>query len=328
MIMVVVGHTQFVALGRPTISSFCQAPLDLSVRCLIQFICLPCVNIFILISGYFGIHPKLKGFLNLVFQVIFFSAICYAILIISGHARVTIKGIAEIFGLTSAFWFFKSYLLLYLLSPVLNSFSDNASKKQFTIVLVSFFAFQTIFGWYLHTAHFFCTGMSTISFIGLYLLGRFISIYRPHFSQYNRFCYLALFFLLVMSLLLVTMVLPHFLSVTQEKLYANLVLPLGYYSSPIVIVQVVSLFLFFSSLNFSSKRINRVASCCFAIYLLHQRSDFIPIWTSFLNNLHNTHSLFSFYSILIGIIILYLLSCYIIDSFRLLLWKRVSRNIA
>ena len=37
-----------------------------------------CVNCFVLISGYWGIKLKLRSFLNLLFQMIYWSAICVA----------------------------------------------------------------------------------------------------------------------------------------------------------------------------------------------------------------------------------------------------------
>lgn len=36
-----------------------------------------CVNIFVLISGWFGIHPSLKGLLSFLFQIAFFLIFCF-----------------------------------------------------------------------------------------------------------------------------------------------------------------------------------------------------------------------------------------------------------
>lgn len=328
MLMVVVGHTQFVALGRPSISAFNDAPLDLCVRCIIQYLCLPCVNIFILISGFFGIHPKVKGLVNLAFQVVFYSGLCYLLLLLFGRVKLSFKGVTEVFGLTNAFWFFKSYLLLYILAPVLNSFSETAGRTQFKFVLIGFFLFQTVFGWYLHTAHFFQTGMSTVSFIGLYLLGRYIFIFHPRFTEFGRNVYLIIYLLFTLVLVAFTVVLPHFLSTDQEHIYASLYLPLGYFSSPIVIIQALALFLLFASFRFTNLSINRLASCSFAIYLMHQRTEFIPIWKSFIGNLHSNYSLLTFYLLIVGIVLVYFFVCVILDRIRLSIWEKVSLRIS
>lgn len=42
------------------------------------------VNCFVLISGYFGIHPKTKSFLSLLFQILFFIAVGNLIVHIGG----------------------------------------------------------------------------------------------------------------------------------------------------------------------------------------------------------------------------------------------------
>lgn len=183
MLMVVIGHTQFVALGRPSVEAVLQDPIDLSVRCLIQYLCSPCVNIFVLISGYFSIRPSLIGASKFIFQVVFLSTFCYIILLSLGFSNLSIKGIIECVGLTGSCWFVKSYLLLYILAPVLNAYVEITERKQFRNLVIAFFLFQSVFGWYLSTAHFIETGMSTISFVGLYLLDRYIAKNKATFCM-------------------------------------------------------------------------------------------------------------------------------------------------
>ena len=66
---------------------------------------------------------------------------------------------------------------LYLFAPVINSFIENASKKQVQIFLISFYLFQTVYAWISpNGAAFFQTGYSSISFIGLYMLARYIRL--------------------------------------------------------------------------------------------------------------------------------------------------------
>ena len=44
-----------------------------------------CVNCFVLISGYFGIKLKLRSFLSLLFQMVYWSAICVAFAAVASH---------------------------------------------------------------------------------------------------------------------------------------------------------------------------------------------------------------------------------------------------
>ena len=42
------------------------------VKAYAEQLCIICVNVFVLISGWFGIRPCVKGVLSLLFQVYFF----------------------------------------------------------------------------------------------------------------------------------------------------------------------------------------------------------------------------------------------------------------
>lgn len=45
--------------------------------------------------------------------------------------------------LAKTYWFVTSYLLLYLFSPLLNSFSENAEKKELLLFIIVFYIAQT-----------------------------------------------------------------------------------------------------------------------------------------------------------------------------------------
>jgi surface polysaccharide O-acyltransferase-like enzyme len=79
--------------------------------------------------------------------------------------------------LTSKNWFIKSYIGLYILSPILNCFCEKATEKQFVIFLTGFYIFQTLYG-LLDAVTFINGGYSTFSFIGLYILAQYIKRYR------------------------------------------------------------------------------------------------------------------------------------------------------
>jgi len=176
MFLVLVVHADFWSLSGPTSLEFQTNPLNAFTRALIESASIVCVNVFVLISGWFGIKPSLKGFLNFVFQCLFFLVGIYVFMLISGQAHLSIKGLAGCLCLTSANWFIRAYVALYLLSPVLNTFVKNCLRRNYELLLISFFVFQTIYGWS-GAAQFIEQGYSAFSFIGLYLLARYIRIY-------------------------------------------------------------------------------------------------------------------------------------------------------
>ena len=97
-----------------------------------------------------------------------------------GTATLSIQGIKGCFALTNLNWFIKAYILLYILPPMLNAFVEKASQQEFKNVLIGFFLFEFIYGWlFSDSTQFIQGGYSTISFFGLYLLSRYIRIYKP-----------------------------------------------------------------------------------------------------------------------------------------------------
>lgn len=71
MFMVLIVHSNFQALGTPTSTDLLQTPTISTLRIILQSLTLVCVNIFILISGWFGIRFSYKGTLQLLFQTLF-----------------------------------------------------------------------------------------------------------------------------------------------------------------------------------------------------------------------------------------------------------------
>ena len=182
MFLVLLVHADFFSLGSPTISDIQTDTIDSFFKILFESISIVCVNVFVLISGWFGIKPSYKGILNFLFQCIFFLTGLYIITNIIGVNTLSLKGLAGCVFATKLNWFIKAYLLLYIISPVLNHFVNNTSQKEFKYILVGFFLFTCTYGW-IGAAEFMMQGYSTISFIGLYLLARYIRIYSPAWSK-------------------------------------------------------------------------------------------------------------------------------------------------
>lgn len=182
MFLVLLVHADFFSLGSPTISDIQTDTIDSFFQILFESISIVCVNVFVLISGWFGIKPSYKGILNFLFQCIFFLTGLYIITNIIGVNTISLKGLAGCVFATKLNWFIKAYLLLYIISPVLNHFVNNTSQKEFKYILVGFFLFTCTYGW-IGAADFMMQGYSTISFIGLYLLARYIRMYSPEWSK-------------------------------------------------------------------------------------------------------------------------------------------------
>lgn len=175
MLLVLIVHADFWALEGPKTGDFVLSPANAWTRTIIESIAIVCVNVFVLISGWFGIKFSARGLSNFIFQCAYFLFGIYIFLLITGQVQLSLKGIAGCLCLTKANWFIRAYVGLYILAPVLNAFIECATKTLYRNVLILFFLFQTIYGCS-NAAAFIEGGYSTFSFIGLYLLARYVKI--------------------------------------------------------------------------------------------------------------------------------------------------------
>lgn len=191
MFLVLTVHADFLSLGAPTHDDLLLHPVNAGTRLVIQALSIVCVNVFVLISGWFSIKPSLRGLSNYIFQCLFFFVGIYISMTLCGKAAFTPGSFFCTATLINSNWFVISYLGLYLLAPILNAFAESAMRKQFIIVLTGFFAFQTFYGWLGHgAAAFFGAGYSTTSFLGLYLLARYARLYGPRWSNRPPFIFI------------------------------------------------------------------------------------------------------------------------------------------
>lgn len=257
--LVLIVHADFFTLGEPSIAELQLSPLPSYTRYFIESLSIVCVNIFILISGWFGIHSSVKGLMKFIFQCSFFLIGIYIGCILLGFSKLSLKGIAGCLGLLKWNWFLKAYVGLYLLAPVLNSFLQTVSQKMVLTFLILFYIFQTIYGWS-GAAIYFEQGYSTMSFIGLYILARYFNLYCNFNNIPSRF----FFYLYLVSCCLNTA-----LAIICNK-WVPYNLDIYSYISPLVILSSISLFFTFVNMNIPcNKYINWISSSSFAMFLLH-----------------------------------------------------------
>lgn len=138
------------------------------------------VPLFVLISGYFSIHPKVRSLLNLFTCLAFFYLGTYLLNCwITGdavfqHHRV----LRSLLAFSHENWFIQCYLFLMLLSPVLNAFVEKVSEKAFLTYILIFMACAFYFGCVHDSTYFYFNGgYSVTTFIMIYLVGRYLRLY-------------------------------------------------------------------------------------------------------------------------------------------------------
>ena len=316
MFLVLVVHADFFALGAPNKEDVITEPLSSFGRYFFESISIICVNLFVLISGWFGIKFTYKGISNFIFQCLFFLISIYLVCLLTGISELSIKGIAGCFALLRWNWFIKAYLCLYIIAPILNSYIEKVSRKEFWNLIIIFFLFQTIYGWAFKAAEFFVNGYSTISFIGLYLLARYTNIHKPKYSLFK-----AKYDILIFGIISVILTLIPFIQIYIGKT----IFPFDVFSyiNPLVIISALYFLLYFSKQKIKSKIINKIAISCFAVFLLHTNPNlctqyFVPS----VKYLYEIYSGITFLAITFGYLIAIFVVAILIDQIRLHIWNK------
>ena len=228
----------------------------------IQAFTCTCVNMFLLISGYFGLKFKWKSILNIYLLLISVTIPFYLISCFLGESFSISQLLRRFMAISRSGYFVECYLLLMFFSPVFNSFIEKMGKEMIAWVLV-FWLIEVYFEFLLNDEDLgFKRGYSIIHFILIYMIGRTLFLYKDSLLQISSYKYICLYILFTLTIL---------------ALYMGLDMPYAYsYSSPFNILATCSFFMLFAKQTFYNHWINWIASSTFAVYIIHVNK---PIFT-------------------------------------------------
>lgn len=201
------------------------------------------VNLFILITGYFGIHFKWKSLLNLLLIVITYKIVNEAFVVTFLQQPPKPGGLLK-FG----YWFVTVYFELYLIAPMLNRLLKSTPNRTLWAYLAILFFINCILG-FLLKEEVNRIGMNLMQFVFLYFIGHAIR----RFHTAGR--------LGTLSWLAVYLGCSAIEALLMDKWTSN-------NNNPLVLCAAIALFCFFLKFNFHSKAVNTVATTAFAVYLL------------------------------------------------------------
>lgn len=286
------------------------------------------VNIFILISGYFLVDKEFKvsRLVKLALEIFFYSSIIYLLFLITGQIEFSFEALVHNFFpiLTLRYWFITPYVLIYLLSPLINKLIKNLNQKKYSLFLLIIVLVQvgitfclnlnkTAFGTIVTPTevsvlqsvldYFVKILSSSCWFFTLYLIAGYIKKYPPKIC--NSFSKNLVIFLVSYATLIFVQIFFNY--------------PLYEMSTATCLIASVSLFNTFNSIKkpISSRFINIISQTTLAIYLIHD-NKFVRsfIWEKLFNcaNLINNKLL---PLIAIGIVLAIFIVCCLIDLFRI-----------
>lgn len=236
------------------------------------------VNIFGLISGYYGIRFSWMRLLTLYLCCAFYALIGCGIGYAFGEAiplkSVLLEVILPFSHATGGLWYIECYVGLVLFSPLLNKAIENFTRNEYVVALVLFTIANVYLGRFWKVPTYNIYGYSVAQLIYLYLIGGYVRRFVSVSELSNRQIVLPL-------VLCVT--LWNILTLTQHYVHVPHWSPTSYNHLVVLIASVCVLILLLKR-PFRSQWVNSLATGSLAIYLVHQNEH---VWSVIVTQLSN-----------------------------------------
>jgi hypothetical protein len=256
---------------------------------------------------------KIEKVYKLVLEIFFYNILVTGFLLLLGYnfgVKGLIKSIVPIvFDLPETF--IGSYLLVYILSPVINICLQSISKKQFEFVLCILLVYYCLVSTFLlqDTWNYFGWAVT------MYLVGSYLKLYSNKifdckllWLSISIFCTL----LIWASELVVDFVGVKFGFKGWSYMMSNAnKLP--------VFLMALSMFLFFKNIKVKTNRvINTIAASSFGVLLIHANSDMMRqwLWKDLLKNIEYFDSNYLWIHMIVSVVLIYII-CTVIDICRI-----------
>lgn len=222
------------------------------------------VILFVLISGYFGINPSIRGF----FRILFVVAVYYLPLRLWYVYHMGMGGMAMLdsFHILSKtpYWFVRTYLCLYLISPMLNKCLKEISFRE-RLYYIFAFTFIAVYLGMIQCDITLIDGKNLANFMLIYIIGNTIRIEQNRIAKISKWYFLCVFF--VLNVVIISLYLFYYNTNLSVYLW-DWSFP---YYSPFLLINSVMFFVPFTRFNIKSPTINFVAASVFSIYIIHHQ---------------------------------------------------------
>lgn len=334
MFFIVLGHVilkgHVLATNNPNLKT---------IYLLIVFAIIVHVNSYILLTGYYQSKSTFKQ--KKVWQILnaswFYRVIIVIIFLSLNLISISkVQLLKDISYLPRDYWFITCYILLYCISPFLNKLINSLSHSDFKKLLIVGAIIVSVLPTITKGEVFNNNGYTLYNCVYLYLVGAYLRIYPVEksyiFKRNSRTIYrlvlVSVFFLCILLNFL-------FYNYAQQvKAYNGFFAYIAEiidsaslsYSNPIIIVQSIVFFLFFTSIDIKSRFINWYAKLMLGIYMIHEQQyvrEELYKWLGIIDGPKDTYR-FLFY--VIGAALLIFVTCSIIELIRQIIFKFIYKR--
>lgn len=241
-------------------------------------------DIFVVLSGWnlFGKQFRIKSVLSYIVQIWTISVLGLIVYALSGGDEVSVSMIAKsVFPIMSgSWWFATAYFVLFLLTPYMNIFVENISRRQLQCCLWIMITLWCIIPTFSSQDMY---GNQLLLMIMFYLTGAYLRKYPDNFWNHKK----RTKYILLLSgiLLLLSSTIIRWLSANVAALPFKPTMLYGRSSVLVICCAVSMTALSVYAIPWKNSIINTMGACTFGIYLLSEHPLIKDrIWTEWIDN--------------------------------------------
>lgn len=277
----------------------------------------PCVNLFVLIPGYYGMTFRIRTLVRFDAQAIFYNVVVACVFCFVFGEIEPSKIINYFFPiLGQQWWFLNKYILLLILSPILTVGISKLTKSQHLLIIILLLIIIGVGCLYRKEAG---GGSNALSFIHIFIIGQFLRRYKDGYSMFTSRRKLAAGWTACVVLNFVAVYLCLVLGKQHSNWLGESMMWLGY-SNPVIIFQSVCVLCFVLLFKPTfSKSVNTVARHVFAVYLITEAVGmhlYVPLSKLFVRN---------FFLGLLACVAVFA-ACVLVEAVRRSLYDRLERK--
>lgn len=235
------------------------------------------VDVFVLISGWFGIKWHPRKLVSMWLMVFFWSITFLIIKTLTGGAS-TETIIQHLLPITSrSFWFISVYFILCIIAPSFNRLIECSTKQQLGRLVIALCGVTYLWATISYILNFQQIipdyGGGIVNFITLYLTARWLRSYGK--QEYKTWHLIVALITIQAITQAFELAYSHFLGFSFTSLESN--------NAITCFLSAVIILLIFTKLKFQSRIINILAINCLAVYVLHMND---VVWPFILKVFH------------------------------------------
>ena len=264
------------------------------------------VNIFVAISGWFGIRRVWSQVIRLVLDVALYGTIMLLLCWLIGGQTHTLHDVFH--GVTFHHrWFVAHYLILVLVSPLIEKALEGIALRRLTYWVVLLTIVNIGLGWWLYVMN--TNGYNAVHLAYVYVLARWLRMVQPT-EAFRKFARMGLLITIVVAALLAVGYVIY--TSHRESTFERAVRYYGY-NNPLIVLSSLAFVAWFSRFSFQSRAVNVAAKATFGIYLLHGASAYNPFRNAFARSLFAMYGWAGFVLAALGIYVSCLLVSLLIE---------------